>query len=67
MVGWAIWCTYEMEAFMDAYRGGDAEPEDIDMWIERWHAGEGATQALHEYLGMTRTQYARWVETGELP
>jgi len=35
--------------------------------IESWHKGAGADQNLHEFLGWTWDEYARWVETGEQP
>ena len=40
--------------------------EPIDDAIDRWH--NGASKApLHEFLGMTWEEYARWAETGKEP
>lgn len=39
----------------------------IDDLIDAWHDGAGEGQELHEYLGWTCEQYARWVETSERP
>ncbi len=35
--------------------------------IGQWHDDSTNKQELHEYLGMTWTEYARWAEKGELP
>lgn len=40
--------------------------ENIDQYIEEWH-NSSTDLELHEYLGLTWEQYARWVEKGELP
>nr|WP_315258173.1 hypothetical protein [uncultured Duganella sp.] len=37
-----------------------ANPENIDDFIEQWHKQPG-NQALHEFLGMTRDEYAGWI------
>lgn len=36
-----------------------ADPGDIDDWVERWH-GSDTGMELHEFLGMTREEYANW-------
>jgi hypothetical protein len=50
------------ERYIDAVLAGDALWTDIDDWIRRWHAGEGAEHELHEFLGMTWDEYCVWVE-----
>lgn len=40
--------------------------ENIGDLIEEWH-GSDSNQELHEFLGLTWEQYARWVKTDELP
>lgn len=40
---------------------------DIHEAIGQWHDDSTNKQELHEYLGMTWEQYARWAELGELP
>lgn len=37
--------------------------------VSLWHLGEGGQSAgeLHSYLGLTREEYAAWVERCELP
>jgi len=32
-----------------------------------WDDGVGGMQTLHEFLGWTFDEYARWVQSGELP
>jgi len=41
-------------------------PGSIEDAIDAWHNIPTNVQ-LHEFLGMTQAQYARWVETRELP
>lgn len=37
-----------------------AVPGDIDDFIDQWHDNPGL-QSLHEFLGMTRKEYADWI------
>jgi hypothetical protein len=46
--------------FMHQCFTGDAKPEDIDDFVERWHASGGPAN-LATRLGMTSGEYARWV------
>ncbi len=39
---------------------GAATVDEIDDYIDRWHANPDG-QALHEYLGMNRDEYALWL------
>jgi len=41
--------------------------EEIDDEIEKWHRGHGLDQTIYEFLGWTREEYGRWVETCEKP
>lgn len=55
-----------------AYRDPGAVPaEEIDEWVQRWHAAPIGSQTaqvdLYEHLGMTWDQYQRWAATGEIP
>lgn len=36
--------------------------DEIDELVALWHEGVGGDQPLHEFLGMTWEEYARWVE-----
>lgn len=45
--------------FADRYRNG--QQIDILDEIDAWHEDAKGLE-LHEYLGLTREQYARWVE-----
>lgn len=38
----------------------------IDKLIEQWHKDEWTTTSLHEYMGLTLEQYARFVEKNEV-
>lgn len=54
----------EVESFIDAHI---SEPEsvwldDIEDWVSDWHVCDRIpTMPLHEFLGMTRDEYDRWV------
>lgn len=52
------------DSYVDDVLRGDALWTDIDQWIADWHDGE-SKQDLHDYLGMTREEYALWVEKPE--
>ena len=57
--------------FVDLYSRGEVQADDIDDYVDRWHdsADERATAlTLHEYLGLTKAEYDRWVQVpGSLP
>ena len=48
-----------MITFAERYRNGQ-RPDILDE-IDAWHDSPGDLE-LHEYLGLTKEQYARWVE-----
>ncbi len=41
--------------------------EEIEDLIDLWHEGAGADLPLHEFLGMTWVEYARFAETNQVP
>jgi hypothetical protein len=47
--------------FAGACQTGQADPTQIDAWVERWHS-EPMDLELHEFLGLTLEEYARWVK-----
>ena len=49
-----------MPSFIEKCLAHEAVPEDIDDFIDQWHAHPGP-RSLHEFLGMTRDEYARWI------
>lgn len=56
----------QTETFVDACLRGAALLDDIDDWVDDWHAAEGridqSVVSLHDYLGMSRDEYGLWVE-----
>lgn len=50
-----------MSNFIDMCRTGDAQPEDIDDFIDAWHDNP-ASIPLYTFLGMTKEEYSSWVE-----
>jgi hypothetical protein len=48
--------------FFDLYSVGKALAEEIDDYIDTWHDGKGFGSSLHEYLGLTKEEYAAWVK-----
>lgn len=55
--------------FLVLYHLGEADADDIDDYIEQWHAGAGPDRhvELHVALGMTWPHYVRWGSRNELP
>jgi hypothetical protein len=51
-----------MSTFVELYILGRVELEDIDRFIEVWHSNRYETRSLHEFLGLTADEYAKWVE-----
>jgi len=47
--------------FVELVLRGEAVPADINDFIDRWHEGQDP-RSLSEYLGFSRSEYARWVE-----
>lgn len=41
---------------------GDALLDEIDDYIDKWHDGDSELP-LHAYLGMSRDEYAAWIES----
>jgi hypothetical protein len=56
-------------AYMDQLVRGEVLLEDIDDFVDVWHDAPAdskiASQALEEFLGMTREEYRLWVERPE--
>ena len=49
-----------MSNFIQLCLTQQAAPEDIDDFIDQWHNNPGHLP-LHEFLGMTREEYAAWI------
>jgi hypothetical protein len=50
------------QRFIELCLAGRATVAEIDDYVARWHNGlAGQDCQLHEYLGMTWEEYARWV------
>jgi hypothetical protein len=56
-----------MSNFIEQCLSRQSSLEDIDDFIDQWHENPG-NQSLHEFLGMTRDEYANWVaDSSALP
>lgn len=53
-----------MRTFLEMVLSGDAQPKDIDDFVDRWHEGSGP-ETLAEALGMSDDEYALWVEKSD--
>jgi hypothetical protein len=49
-----------MSSFIDLCLNGDRLPEEIDDYVDAWHADDSKLP-MHKYLGMTRSEYNLWV------
>jgi len=47
--------------FVDLCLAGKVRPTDIDDFVEAWHGG-ASRRDIWDFLGLTRDEYARWVE-----
>ena len=46
--------------FLDLLIAGKVSPNQIDDFVDRWHAAHGGRE-LHDYLGMTSEEYSLWL------
>lgn len=54
--------------FFDRYSRGEALPDEIDDFIDKWHDRvdpQARSLPLHEYLGMTLEEHEVWVHDAE--
>jgi hypothetical protein len=51
--------------FVDLCLAGDVLLEEIDDFIDQWHASSVISK-LHEYLGMTKDEYALWLRVPDV-
>lgn len=51
----------EQDTFVWRCVRAEAAPEDIDQYVAAWHDGAGKGQPLHEFLGLTWSEYDSWV------
>lgn len=52
--------------FIDDCLAGAASLEEIDDYVERWHDGViGRDMDLRELLGMSKQEYARWMQDAD--
>ena len=53
--------------FYDLYVNKMVGKEDIHKFIEEWHNTDfGFNYELYNFLGMTKEQYCKWVDTNEI-
>ena len=52
--------TERRRVFINDVLNGKAFYNDIDTYIDKWHECGGCGVELHEYLGLTLEQYAKW-------
>lgn len=50
-----------MKTFIEKCIAGEANLEEIDDYVEKWHNGDGRNMELYEYLGMTKQEYSVWM------
>lgn len=51
------------KTFIEAYLAGEASLDNLDAYIEFWHTHDTGNK-LHEFLGLTSEEYARWLKSG---
>jgi hypothetical protein len=56
-----------MNTFVDDWKNGIAQPDQIEDYIDRWH-NSNSVSPLATYLGLSQEQYNRWLKApDELP
>ena len=56
-------CKFE-KSYAEALRAGEIEYNKIDDYIEYWH-NHDTGNSLQDFLGMTKTEFYRWVKYGD--
>jgi hypothetical protein len=46
--------------FVEQCLSGDVLEDEIDDFVEQWHASENISEDLHVFLGMTWDEYSVW-------
>ncbi len=46
--------------FIELYLSGKVLPEDIDDYVDKWHANPGGRE-IYEFLGMSKEEYSLWL------
>lgn len=54
--------VFDGNSFLDRFARGEVTEDQIDDFIDDWHAGKTDADDLHEYLGLTWGEYAEWVK-----
>lgn len=57
-----VFTAADRDSFVAQCLDGRAEPDAIDDFVERWHAGPPTPVSLRRFLGMRRDEYARWMK-----
>ncbi|MBV8362431.1 MAG: hypothetical protein JO189_31535 [Deltaproteobacteria bacterium] len=53
------------QTFVERYVNGEVCADDVDDYIDAWHAHPNH-QELHEFLGMSKEEYAAWLRDPEV-
>ena len=53
------------ESFYQKYLRNEVPFDAIDDYFEAWHVSS-SDETVYEFLGLTREQYFKWVETDSL-
>lgn len=52
--------THESPTFLDLYLNGEVLGDEIDDFIDTWHANPGGKE-IYEFLGMSKEEYSLWL------
>ncbi|MDB5243655.1 MAG: hypothetical protein JWP57_4280 [Spirosoma sp.] len=53
-----------MNTFVEDWKNGIAQADQIDDYIDRWHTGNSGLP-LATYLGLSSEQYVQWLKDPE--
>jgi hypothetical protein len=48
-------------SFVEAVLAGKATADQVDDWVDRWHATDSADTELHTFLGLNEAEMEFWL------
>ncbi|MFM2113146.1 MAG: hypothetical protein RL643_104 [Actinomycetota bacterium] len=48
-------------SFVEAVLAGKATADQVDDWVDRWHASDSSDTELHTFLGLNEAEMESWL------
>ena len=49
------------ESVVEAVLAGKATADQVDDWVDRWHASDSSDTELHTFLGLNEAEMESWL------